>query len=176
MKARCRLGPSARRSDVMPIETRITGPGDRAWILDVLIREWHGPLIERTDEYIDASNLPAIVAEIEREPVGLITLMFHGVHAEIVTLNSFRKRIGVGSALMAAAEAFASEAGHTEVRLFAVNANLGALGFYQKRGYRMWAIHRDTITRARQDKKPDIPLYGENEILNADEVELRKRW
>jgi GNAT superfamily N-acetyltransferase len=158
----------------MPILTRHSVESDAPWILDLLVREWHGPLIERTDEYIDASLLPALIAEMDGTPIGLITLLLHQGHAEIVTLNSLHEGLGVGSALMAAAEAFALESGQTQIRLFAVNANLKALGFYQKRGYRFWAIHRDTITRARNDKKPDIPMFAENGILNADEVELRK--
>ena len=164
-----------RRLSGMIVTTRLVGASDAPWVLDLLVRAWHGPLIERTDEFIDASELPAILAEIDGVPVGLVTLLVHADHVEIMTLNSRREGIGVGSALMAAAETFALESGHTEVRLFAVNANLNALGFYQKRGYRFWAIHRDTITRARETKKPDIPVFAENSILIADEVELRKR-
>ncbi|MHB8637436.1 MAG: GNAT family N-acetyltransferase [Fimbriimonadaceae bacterium] len=159
----------------MCISTRIATESDLPWIRDLLIRAWHGPLIERTDEFIDASILPAIVAELAGERVGLATLLLHPDHVEIVTLNSLRKGIGIGSALMAAAERFAQASHLTELRLFAVNSNLPALGFYQRRGYRLWAVHRDTITRARATLKPEIPLLHPNGIVNADEVELRKQ-
>jgi ribosomal protein S18 acetylase RimI-like enzyme len=148
---------------------------DRAWVLEVLAREWAGPLIERTDEYIEADKLPAVIAEVEDERVGLATVLIHPDHFEIVTLNSFREKQGIGTALIRAVEDIAVRAGKPEVRIFTYNGNLNALGFYQKRGYRLWAVHRDTITRARDGKKPDIPLLDENGIVIADEIELRRR-
>jgi hypothetical protein len=45
------------------------------------------------------------------------------------------------------------------------------LGFYQKRGLVLAALHRDAATLARQIK-PEIPLIGENGIPIRDEFEL----
>ena len=148
---------------------------DRTWIHEALVREWDGPLIERTDEFVDAGKLPAFVAEVDGERVGLATVLLHPDHAEIVTLNSFQEKQGIGTALIRAVEEMALRAGTPEVRIFTYNGNLNALGFYQKRGYRLWAVHRDTITRARQTQKPGIPLLDENGIIIADEIELRRR-
>ena len=58
------------------------------------------------------------------------------------------------------------------MRVFTGNHNLHAIRFYQRRGFRLWAVHRDTITRARE-VKPLIPLF-EDGIPICDEVELRK--
>ena len=148
---------------------------DGAWVLEVLTREWAGPLIERTDEYIEADKLPAVIAEVDDERVGVATVLIHPDHFEIVTLNSFREKQGIGTALIRAVEDIATRAGKPEVRIFTYNGNLSALGFYQKRGYRLWAVHRDTITRARETKKPGIPLLDESGIIIADEIELRRR-
>lgn len=148
-------------------------PSDEAWIREVIVREWAGPLIERTDEFIDATTLPAMVAQSGGERVGLMTLLTHDDHLEVFTLNSFAEGMGVGSALLEAADAEALRLGVGEVRLFTVNHNLRALRFYQRRGYRMWAVHRDTITRARA-VKPMIPLVSDDGIPICDEIELRK--
>jgi len=156
------------------MQIRQANDGDRDWIHETLVREWDGPLIERTDEFVDAGKLPALIAEVDGEGVGLATVLLQPDHAEIVSLNSFREKQGIGTALIKAVEEMAVRAGTPEVRIFTYNGNLNALGFYQKRGYRLWAIHRDTITRARLDK-PSIPLLDDNGIIVADEIELRRR-
>jgi len=156
------------------MQIREANDADRNWIHETLVREWDGPLIERTDEFVDAGKLPALIAEVDGERVGLATVLMHPDHAEIVTLNSLRQKQGIGTALIRATEAMAERAGKAEVRIFTYNGNLNALGFYQKRGYRLWAIHRDSITRARLDK-PSIPLVDENGIIIADEIEVRRR-
>lgn len=153
---------------------RPAGEADKDWLLDVLKTEWGGPWIERTDEYIDASVLPAFIAHVECHKVGLITLLEGLDHLEIMTLNSFREGCGVGSALVQAAESRARARDLPEARVFTSNDNLHALGFYERRGYRLWAVHRDSITRARAYRKPQIPLKANNGILIADEIELRK--
>ncbi|HLK14168.1 MAG TPA: GNAT family N-acetyltransferase [Fimbriimonadaceae bacterium] len=158
----------------MGIEVRQATAADEEWVRARLIEYWHGPMIERTDEFIDASELPALIAVLDARPAGLATVMLHQDHGEVMTLDSSLEGRGVGSALMTAAEVLVREAGLSEIRVFTANSNLNALGFYQRRGYRMWAIHRDTIARARA-QKPEIPLYAENRIRNADEVELRKK-
>jgi GNAT superfamily N-acetyltransferase len=130
-------------------------------------------LIERTDEYIDATLLPAYVAELDGESVGMMTLLEQPDHIEIMTLNSFVEDRGIGTALIATAESETGNAGLDELRVFTGNHNIRAIGFYQRRGFRLWAVHRDTITRARL-LKPTIPLEKHG-ILICDEVELRKR-
>ena len=155
------------------ISIRPATESDQAWVDETLIREWAGPLVERGDEFVDVTKLPAQIAETDGGRVGLMTLLVHADHLEIFTLNSFREGQGIGSALMNAAEREAVKQNLTEIRLFVVNHNLRALGFYQRRGYRIWAAHRDSITRARL-VKPAIPLVSSDGIPICDELELRK--
>jgi DNA-3-methyladenine glycosylase I len=157
------------------IQIREATDADRAWIRETLIREWTDTVIERTDEYIEAADLLALIAEIDGERLGLATVLIHHDHYELLTLNSFREKLGIGTALIRALEEMAVRAGKPEVRIFTYNGNLNGIGFYQKRGYRMWAVHRDTITRARQSRKPKLPMLDENGIIIADELELRRR-
>jgi ribosomal protein S18 acetylase RimI-like enzyme len=147
---------------------------DKMWVLDVLVREWHGPLIERADEFVDASNLPCLIAEANGIRVGLATLLVQPDFIEIITLNSFQEGQGIGTALIAAAVEMARRHGASDVRLFTTNDNLHALGFYQRQGFILHALHRDTITRARLEK-PEIPKIGRSGIPLRDEIELRLR-
>lgn len=154
------------------LSIRESTPADREWGLDVLIREWHGPLIERADEFVDASDLTWLVAELNGDRVGLTTLLFGNEFVEIVTINSLVERQGVGTSLVEASANLAKSRGAHDLRLFTTNDNLHAIGFYQKRGFRLYAIHRDTMTRARV-VKPEIPVVGHEGIPIMDEIELR---
>ena len=156
----------------MTIEIREGQPDDRAWALDVLVREWHGPLIERGDEFVDAGALPHLIAELVGERVGLATLLLGDDFVEIITLNSFQEGKGIGSALIAATKGLATSREANDVRLYTTNDNLHALGFYQRQGFTLHALHRDTMTRARL-QKPEIPLIGRGGIPLRDEIELR---
>ena len=51
------------------------------------------------------------------------------------------------------------------------NDNLDALRFYQKRGFRLVAVHRHAVDAARR-LKPAIPLLGDDQIPLHDEIEL----
>jgi RimJ/RimL family protein N-acetyltransferase len=57
------------------------------------------------------------------------------------------------------------------VFLITTNDNLKALGFYQKRGFELVAVHRGAVNVSRKIK-PGIPLVGCNEIPLRDEIEL----
>jgi len=48
---------------------------------------------------------------------------------------------------------------------------LNALGFYQKRGFELVAVHRGAVNESRKIK-PGISLIGANNIPLRDEIEL----
>jgi len=51
------------------------------------------------------------------------------------------------------------------------NDNLSALGFYQRRGFRLVAVYQNAIDAAREIK-PNIPQIGMENIPIHDEIEL----
>lgn len=57
--------------------------------------------------------------------------------------------------------------------LITTNDNLNALGFYQKRGFRIKAVYPGAVDEARRIK-PEIPLAASNGIPIRDEIELEK--
>jgi hypothetical protein len=61
------------------------------------------------------------------------------------------------------------------VFLTTTNDNLRAVGFYQRRGWSLVAVHRGAMDRARNEK-PSIPLIGMNGIEMHDEIELERRF
>ena len=71
-------------------------------------------------------------------------------------------------------EMWALEAEMQRLWLVTTNDNLAALKFWQKRGYRLVAVHRNAIAQARRIK-PQIPITGQDGIPIRDEIELEKR-
>lgn len=116
-------------------------------------------------------QLDGFVAENDREWLGLATFIISGQDCEIISLDSLRPRQGIGSALIEKVTQTARQAGCRRVCLMTTNDNLYALGFYQKRGFELVAVHRGAVDRARTIK-PGIPRIGENGILLRDEIEL----
>jgi ribosomal protein S18 acetylase RimI-like enzyme len=57
------------------------------------------------------------------------------------------------------------------VSLVTTNDNLKALGFWQKRGFKLIRIYPNSIEATRR-LKPSLPLVGENNISLRDELEL----
>jgi ribosomal protein S18 acetylase RimI-like enzyme len=111
------------------------------------------------------------VALVEGERQGLLTYRLEGGECEVVTLDSLAEGIGVGTRLLEAARGAAENAGCRRLWLVTTNDNLQALGFYQRRGYRLAALHRDALEVSRR-LKPEISEIGHAGIPLRDEIEL----
>jgi GNAT superfamily N-acetyltransferase len=137
----------------------------------LLEEHWHGPRIVTRGRVHQADRLPGFVAEERRQPVGLVTYHIEQSQCEVVSLNSLREGMGIGSALLEAVEKTARSANCRRMWLITTNDNLAALRFYQKRGWRLVAVHRDALEESRR-LKPEIPRVGTNGIPLRDELEL----
>lgn len=102
---------------------------------------------------------------------GLITYTFLDLDCEIVSIDSLNEGQGIGTQLIEKVVEEARANGCRRVHLTTTNDNLRALGFYQKRGFRLAAVHPGAVDEARK-LKPSIPLIGENGIPLCDEIEL----
>jgi hypothetical protein len=89
----------------------------------------------------------------------------------LVTLNNVTGERGVGVALLDAMMKLGREKGSGLLRVIVTNDNLNALGFYQRRGFRMIAVHPGAIDTIRA-LLPGIPSMGANGIPIRDEIEL----
>ncbi|MHB1842047.1 MAG: GNAT family N-acetyltransferase [Sulfobacillus sp.] len=118
-------------------------------------------------------KLAGFVAEDDQRWLGLVTYQIGDGQCEMVSLDSALRQQGVGTALLAAVEAHARAAACHRVWLVTTNDNRNALRFYLHRGYRLTAIHRDAVDRARL-LKPEIPLIGEAGVAIHHELELAK--
>ena len=144
---------------------------DRDWVERVALERWGGPEVVRRGEVVLLTDQEGFIAEVDGEPAGVLTLRIEGSSLEVVSIDSLQENRGVGNALLGAAVAHAREAGCTRVWLVTTNDNLRALGFYQRRGFRLVALRPDALAISRR-LKPTIGLTGENGIPLRDELEL----
>lgn len=160
------------------VRLRAASPVDLPWIQSELHRNWHSTRISSRGVWFDADQLPAMIAETPvAEPVGLITYTHPAGEGEceVVTLSARTEEAGVGSKLLDTCAAAARAAGCRRIFLTTTNDNLRAIRFYQRRGWRLAAVHRDAMTIARRTN-PSIPEMGLNGIPLRDELEFELRF
>ena len=146
-------------------------PADQDWVAQRIASEWGAETVVVHETVYRPVELPGFAAEADGEVVGLLTYHIGGDACEIVTLNSWREGLGVGTALIEATKQAAGRAGCRRLWLITTNDNTHALHFYQKRGFVLAAVHVNAIEKARR-LKPEIPLTGLDGIPIRDEIEL----
>jgi ribosomal protein S18 acetylase RimI-like enzyme len=144
---------------------------DHDWAARMLGVRWGSVRVVSRGRLHEVLTLPGLVAERLGQRCGLLTYRIDGSECEVVTLDSFDEGKGVGTALLDAASDAALAAGCKRLWLITTNDNLAALGFYQRWGLRIAAVHVDALSDSREIK-PEIPEVGLEGIPLRDEIEL----
>jgi len=149
------------------------GPQHDAFVHDELHRHWYGTQIWSRGIRYEADKIPAIVAEREGKPVGLLTYDFlaGGSQCEVVTLSTRDENRGIAARLLERAEDIARAAGCWRIFLTTTNDNLRAIGVYQRQGWKFAALHKGIVDMARE-RVPHIPKIGLNGLPVHDELEF----
>ena len=154
---------------------RPVGPDDLPWVREELQRNWGATQISSLGRWYEADALPAFVAcsadGAQRIGLATYTPPQPGEGCEVITLSSNAQGGGVGGMLLDACAGAARSAGCRRLFLTTTNDNTHAIGFYQKRGWSLVAVHRGAMDKARLFK-PTIPTVGMNGIALRDEIEL----
>lgn len=154
------------------IEVRPLDPDrDVSWRDDWLAEHWGSPLQARRSELVDVRTLPALVAERDGRPVGLLCYRDDDDGTwELVLLGAKPRHAGTGTALV---DALVHRAGAGAcIWLVTTNDNVDALRFYQRRGFVLRALRPGAVDGARRTLKPEIPTTAANGIPIRDELEL----
>jgi GNAT superfamily N-acetyltransferase len=146
-------------------------PVDRPAIEGFLAR-WHSLRVARLGAVEQPLDHPALIAEQDGRLVGVLSYVVDGARCEVLTLHADVRGCGVGTALIAEAKRVAREAGCTRLWLVTTNDNIDALRFYQRRGFRLAALHPGAVDDSRARLKPEIPEIGNHRIPLRDELEL----
>ena len=137
------------------------------------IDAWGSPdMVISTGTY-DCAMLDGFVWMETNVIVGLITYVIREGELEIISLDSLQEKRGIGSALLDEVERVAQHHQLDRLSLITTNDNLRALGFYQRRGWRLTRIIPGAVDAARIHK-PSIPVIGEHGIPLHDEIMLSK--
>ncbi len=144
---------------------------DRDWLAEVVTAAWGLPVVSLSGAH-DVVRLPGLVAQEEQggARLGVLTYRTGAPGLEIVTLNSLAEGRGIGTALLARARQRARQAGQ-RLWLTTGNDNVRAIGFYQRRGMDMVALHRDFADEVRK-VKPWLPRESGGEITFRHAIEL----
>ena len=141
---------------------------DLSRLRDFWTQQWGGDFMFVHNEIIRYDEVDGFVYD---DWAGVVTFIIKGQECEITSLNSLLEGKGIGIALIDEVLREAKEMKCRRVFLITSNDNLHALGFYQRRGFELVAVHRGAINESRKIK-PTIPLIGENNIPLRDEIEL----
>ncbi|MBA7537381.1 hypothetical protein ES705_29648 [subsurface metagenome] len=144
---------------------------DIKWIAPYLKENWGSDKIVTRNRIHNALELPGFIAEQKNKPVGITLYNIEDNQCEVVLLESFIEKKGIGSILMGHLKEIAVFKGCKRIWLITTNDNLAAIRFYQLRGYSLVAIYRNALEQSRK-LKPEIPFIGINGIPLRDEIEL----
>lgn len=158
-------------ADKSAVTIRETSEGDQEFILRVMHDHWGSDKIVTRGRVHIPAKLPGLIAEIEGEPVGLITYDIYGRECELITMNALRSGLGIGTALLGKLADIARDQNCRGIWLITTNDNVDAMRFYQRKGFYFVAVHRDAIKYSRK-LKPEIPEIGNHGIPIRDEIEL----
>lgn len=156
-------------TEIVAIDEKLRDPVNR-----FIIDRWFNLTMVVRGEAVDMADLPGYVWLEEGRIIGLITYRMHAGGCEIMSLDSLQENRGIASALIAEVVSMARSARCPVVTLITTNDNIRALAFYQKRGFDMAALYRDSVAAARV-LKPDIPLIGDHGIPLRHEIELEMK-
>jgi DNA-3-methyladenine glycosylase I len=155
------------------MQVRALGAGDAEWVERLVVERWGAPIVVGGGR-VHHPAAPSGFAAFERaRPIGLVTYAIEGDACEIVTIDALHEGAGIGTALLAAVTEAAQRAGCRRLWLVTTNNNLRALGFYQKRGFRLVALRPGAVEEARK-LKPQIPFCDESGLAIRDELELER--
>ena len=153
------------------VAIRPVAENDRPTVEWLTTELWGAPEVAVHDGVFYPASLPGFIAERAGRIAGLVTFEVRGYVLEIATINALDRHQGIGTLLIEAVRAEAKRLGCHHVTLTTTNDNIGALRFYQRRGFRLAALRPGAVDRSRQ-VKPEILRTGDFGIPLRDEIDL----
>ena len=157
-------------SDSTPLVRQIA-QGDRHWVAETLVQQWTSTFVARRGELVEAAGLPGFLATLGGRRVGLALVDIKDREYEVVSISTTEPRRGVGRALMVRCVDEARARGCRRVWLVTTNNNLAAIGFYQRFGMDLCALHRHAVHVSRE-LKPTIPVRDATGVPIDHELEF----
>jgi ribosomal protein S18 acetylase RimI-like enzyme len=158
--------------ELPPVMVREASASDLVKALELFRHVFRPAQLVSYGEAISLDEAAAFVAETDEGIAGALAWRtFDGaLHILALATDPMHQRAGVGGHLVAEAELLARRQNWPRVIVTITNDNLPALYFYQRRGYRLSGILRDSIAVQTRDQK----AMGFAGIPILDEIQLAK--
>ena len=147
------------------------GEPNRQQVNRFLAEHWFSTDMIVRGARIDMTRAQGILARDGGGIAGLLTYAVRGNVCEILSLDSLRQGEGIGTSLVGLAIETAKRNRCKKMIVVTTNDNINAIRFYQKRGFDMARLYRNSLNVSRK-MKPEIPLIGENGIPLRHEIEF----
>lgn len=141
---------------------------DRQEMAEFIDQHWYGKLVITLGRQHYPHKEQGFIERHDGRIAGVLTYRVDEEGMQILTVNSALEGRGVGSSLMLDATEKARKLGCRRIWLTSTNENLRAIGFYQRLGFRLVAVHLDTVEQMRK-LKPRIPMTDPRGIPIQDE-------
>ncbi|MEX0852936.1 MAG: GNAT family N-acetyltransferase [Bauldia sp.] len=152
-------------------DIRLEPVTDAGWLDGFIGEHWGKPGVVTRGRLWSGRDLRAIRAMEGDDLAGVVSWRPDPADWELISLNSLKPNRGIGTRLTDTAVELARRAGARRLWLITTNDNLDALRFYQRRGWRIVAVHVGAIGESRRIK-PSIAEIGAYGIPIRDEIEL----
>jgi GNAT superfamily N-acetyltransferase len=147
--------------------------GDNSWISEKLKENWGSSIIVSRRKRYEPSGLNGFIIENSEKKLGICLYRIENNECEMVVLEAFEQRKGIGTALLNKLMEYCSSDRIKRIWLITTNDNIDALRYYQKHGFVFVCIYRNEIEYSRK-MKPEIPILGNYGITIKDEIEMEK--
>ena len=144
---------------------------DRAALEELLRLRWSDGSIFIRGRLLYPQDVEAFGAYLDGRLQGVVTWRVEDGALYMLTMSNVTDRRGVGTARLDRMLALGRERGFPFMRALITNDNWPAFRYYQRRGFRIVAVHPGVVDMMRQ-MKPSIPERGVEGIPMRDEIEL----
>lgn len=133
--------------------------------------QWFSTDMAVKGELVDMTSIDGFAAYEHEGIIGLVTYRIIDSECEIMSLDSLTEKQGIGTALVNKVIEKAAKEKCVKVTLITTNDNINALRFYQKCGFDMVKVYRNSVEASRK-LKPSIPMIGDFGIPIKHEIEF----
>jgi GNAT superfamily N-acetyltransferase len=145
---------------------------DAGVVRDMAVAAWGLTVVATPDGLVDLTTLPALLAERDGRPIGLLAYRIADDALEVVSISATERTSGAGTVLLEEAARVGIAHGCRRLWLATTNDNIDALRFYQRRGLRIVAVVPGAVDEWRK-RKPEIPAVGTYGIPMRDALVLQ---
>lgn len=158
----------------MALDVRDFEAADRDWARRLIGGHQGGDhRVARLGQLLDPTEQEGIVAELDGRPIALLTVHESATGLEVLTLHSESGGLGAGTRLLETALRVAEASHAPRLWLVTTNDNVGAIGWFLRRGMTVARVHAGAVDMDRAAVKPAIPATNpRNGLPVRDLVEL----